>query len=144
MVSEKLQGVLFGRFLKVSQEERTIKSKNEGEEDSKYYVVYLSDGVKTFDVTCGVNNVVLTLPPFQWADFGFDIQDRKVKVVSAVLYPMDKLKALEAMEAEKEKNAKKTAEAEAKANAEAEAAVNAAAEAKAEALDAKTKQQSKK
>lgn len=118
-----LQGVLFGRFFKVSQEERTIKSNREGDEDSKYYVVYLSDGVKTFDVTCGVNNVVLALPPVQWADFGFDIQDRKVKVVSAVLLSDKK----ESRKAEESRKA-----AETKANAEAEAAADAGTETKAE------------
>lgn len=82
---EENKGVLFGRFVKVSQEERIIKARKEGEPDSKYFVVFLSDGVKTFDVTCGEKNVILTLPPMQWADFGFDVQDHKVKVVSASL-----------------------------------------------------------
>lgn len=88
-MEEKKNGVLFGRFVKVSQEERTIKARKEGEQDSKYFVVFLSDGVKTFDITCGENNVVLTLPPMQWADFGFDVQDHKVKAVSATLVSQD-------------------------------------------------------
>ena len=38
--------------MKTSQEERIIKGHN-GEPDSKYYVVCLSNGQKSFEVTCG-------------------------------------------------------------------------------------------
>lgn len=84
------RGVLFGKFVKVSQEERTIKARSEGEADSRYYVVYLTDGVKTFDVTCGEKNEILGIPPMQWYTFGFDVENRKVKVVSVT--PVEKNK----------------------------------------------------
>lgn len=76
------KGMLFGRFVKVSQEARTIQAKREGEKDSVYYIVYLTDGVKTFDITCGEKNDILIAPAMQWLDIGFDIESRKVKVVS--------------------------------------------------------------
>lgn len=75
-----MSSILTGRFVKCSQEEKIIKG-TEGNADSKYYVVYLSNGVKTFDVTAGEKNPIINIPCMEWFDMGFDVVDRKVKVV---------------------------------------------------------------
>ena len=46
--------------MKTSQEERIIKGHN-GEPDSKYYVVCLSNGQKSFEVTCGEKNPLVSI-----------------------------------------------------------------------------------
>ncbi len=70
-------------LVKTSQEERIIKGKN-GEADSKYYVVGLSNGCKSFDVTCGEKNNLVTIGVFQKCKVYFDIVDKKLKAVDAV------------------------------------------------------------
>ena len=70
-------------LMKVSQEERTIQGKN-GESDSKYYVVGLSNGFKSFDVTCGEKNNLVTIGVFKACKVYFDIVDKKLKAVDAV------------------------------------------------------------
>lgn len=70
-------------LMKVSQEERIIEGKN-GEPDSKYYVVGLSNGTKSFDVTCGEKNGLCGVPVFGKCRVSFDIIDKKVKVVDAL------------------------------------------------------------
>ncbi|MFR4421696.1 MAG: hypothetical protein ACLT3X_09465, partial [Coprococcus sp.] len=67
-------------LVKTSQEERIIKGKN-GEADSKYYVVGLSNGIKSFDVTCGEKNNLVTIGVFQKCKVYFDIVDKKLKAV---------------------------------------------------------------
>ncbi len=70
-------------LVKTSQEERVIKGKN-GEPDSKYYVIGLSNGQKSFDVTCGVNNNLVNIVVFGKCKVYFDIVDKKLKAVDAV------------------------------------------------------------
>ena len=70
-------------LFKTSQEERIIKGKN-GEADSKYYVVGLSNGFKSFDVTCGEKNNLVTIGVFKACKVYFDIVDKKLKAVDAV------------------------------------------------------------
>lgn len=70
-------------LVKVSQEERTIQGEN-GEPDSKYYVVALSNGTKSFEVTCGEKNGLVKVPVFAKCRVSFDIIDKKVKVVDAL------------------------------------------------------------
>lgn len=70
-------------LMKVSQEERIIQGKN-GEPDSKYYVVSLSNGTKSFEVTCGEKNGLCKVPVFAKCRVSFDIVDKKVKVVDAL------------------------------------------------------------
>ena len=69
-------------LIKVSQEERVIINK-EGKEDGKYYVVGLSNGQKSFEVTCGEKNNLLKVPVFSGARVYFDIVDKKLKAVDA-------------------------------------------------------------
>ena len=60
-------------LFKTSQEERIIKGKN-GEADSKYYVVGLSNGIKSFDVTCGEKNNLVTIgitPAYPETGYGY-------------------------------------------------------------------------
>ena len=49
--------------MKASQEERIIRGRN-GEPDSKYYVVTLSTGEKSFEVTCGDSNPLSKIETF--------------------------------------------------------------------------------
>ena len=70
-------------LVKTSQEECVIKGKN-GEPDSKYYVVGLSNGQKSFDVTCGERNNLVNIQVFSKCKVYFDIVDRRVKVIDAV------------------------------------------------------------
>lgn len=70
-------------LMKVSQEERAIQGKN-GEPDSKYYVVSLSNGIKSFEVTCGEKNSLCKVPVFAKCRVSFDIVDKKVKVIDAL------------------------------------------------------------
>lgn len=70
-------------LVKTSQEECLIKGKN-GEPDSKYYVVGLSNGQKSFDVTCGERNNLVNIEVFGKCKVYFDIVDRRVKVIDAV------------------------------------------------------------
>ena len=70
-------------LVKVSQDERTIEGKN-GEPNSKYYVVALSNGTKSFEVTCGEKNTLCKVPVFAKCKVSFDIVDKKVKVVDAL------------------------------------------------------------
>ena len=69
-------------LMKVSQEERTITNKN-GDVDGKYYVVGLSNGNKSFEVTCGEKNNLVKVPVFSKARVYFDILDKKLKAVDA-------------------------------------------------------------
>lgn len=70
-------------LMKVSQEERAIQGKN-GEPDSKYYVVSLSNGIKSFEVTCGEKNSLCKVPVFAKCRVSFDIVDKKIKVIDAL------------------------------------------------------------
>ncbi len=68
--------------MKVSQEERVITNKN-GDVDGKYYVIGLSNGAKSFEVTCGERNNLVKVPVFSKARVYFDIVDKKLKAVDA-------------------------------------------------------------
>ena len=68
--------------MKVSQEERVITNKN-GDVDGKYYVIGLSNGAKSFEVTCGEKNNLVKVPVFSKARVYFDIVDKKLKAVDA-------------------------------------------------------------
>lgn len=72
-------------LMKVSQEEKIISGKN-GEPDSKYYVVGLSNGLKSFDVTCGEKNNLVSIGVFQKCKVYFDIVDKKLKAVDAAAF----------------------------------------------------------
>lgn len=75
--------VLFqGKFCKVSQEEKIILNKD-GKEDGRYLVVSLSNGEKTFEVTCGTNSDLAKIPVFNNCNVNFDVIDKKLKVVGA-------------------------------------------------------------
>lgn len=69
--------------MKTSQEERIIKGHN-GEPDSKYYVVCLSNGQKTFEVTCGEKNPLVSIDVFSRCKVSFDIVDKKIKPIDAL------------------------------------------------------------
>lgn len=69
--------------MKTSQEERIIKGHN-GEPDSKYYVVCLSNGHKSFEVTCGEKNPLVSIDVFSTCKVSFDIVDKKIKPVDAL------------------------------------------------------------
>lgn len=69
--------------MKASQEERIIKGRN-GEPDSKYYVVTLSTGEKSFEVTCGDSNPLSKIETFDRCKVCFDIVDKKLKAVDAL------------------------------------------------------------
>lgn len=68
--------------MKVSQEERVITNKS-GDVDGKYYVIGLSNGAKSFEVTCGEKNNLVKVPVFSKARVYFDIVDKKLKAVDA-------------------------------------------------------------
>lgn len=69
--------------MKTSQEERIIKGHN-GEPDAKYYVVSLSNGHKTFEVTCGEKNPLVAIDVFSRCKVSFDIVDKKIKPIDAL------------------------------------------------------------
>lgn len=71
------------KVVKTSQEERIIKGHN-GEPDSKYYVVSLSNGQKSFEVTCGEKNPLVSIDVFSPCKVSFDIVDKKIKPVDAL------------------------------------------------------------
>lgn len=71
------------KVVKASQEERIIKGHN-GEPDSKYYVVCLSNGQKSFEVTCGEKNPLVSIDVFSPCKVSFDIVDKKIKPVDAL------------------------------------------------------------
>lgn len=71
------------KVVKTSQEERIIKGHN-GEPDSKYYVVCLSNGQKSFEVTCGEKNPLVSIDVFSPCKVSFDIVDKKIKPVDAL------------------------------------------------------------
>ena len=71
------------KVVKTSQEERIIKGHN-GEPDSKYYVVCLSNGQKSFEVTCGEKNPLVSIDVFSSCKVSFDIVDKKIKPVDAL------------------------------------------------------------
>lgn len=66
-----------------SKETKVIKGKNE-EPDSVYYVVTLSTGAKSFEVTCGEKNPLVGIEPFTRCKVAFDIVDKKLKAVDAL------------------------------------------------------------
>lgn len=74
------------KVVKTSQEERIIKGHN-GEPDSKYYVVCLSNGQKSFEVTCGEKNPLVSIDVFSPCKVSFDIVDKKIKPVDALPLP---------------------------------------------------------
>ena len=78
-----MAGLFDLELVKVSQEERIIEGEN-GKPDSKYYVVSLSNGIKSFEVTCGEKNTLCKVPVFAKCKVTFDIVDKKVKVVDAL------------------------------------------------------------
>ena len=69
-------------LMKIAQEEKVIVDK-EGNEQGKYYVIGLSNGSKSFEVTCGEKNNLLKVPVFSKARVHFDIVDKKLKAVDA-------------------------------------------------------------
>lgn len=76
--------------MKASQEERIIKG-HDGEPDSKYYVVCLSNGQKSFEVTCGEKNPLVSIDVFSPCKVSFDIVDKKIKPVNALLLSSSKV-----------------------------------------------------
>lgn len=68
--------------MKVAQEEKVIVDK-EGNEQGKYYIIGLSNGAKSFEVTCGERNNLLKVPVFSKVRVHFDIVDKKLKAVDA-------------------------------------------------------------
>ena len=76
--------------VKASQEERIIKG-HDGEPDSKYYVVCLSNGQKSFEVTCGEKNPLVSIDVFSPCKVSFDIVDKKIKPVNALLLSSSKV-----------------------------------------------------
>lgn len=79
------EALLRGKFYKVSQEEKIIKDKD-GKEDGRYYVIGLSNGRKTFEVTAGEKNSIVAIPVMRQIIVDFDIIDKKIKVLSSVEY----------------------------------------------------------
>ena len=69
-------------LMKVAQEEKVIVDK-EGNEQGKYYIIGLSNGAKSFEVTCGERNNLLKVPVFSKVRVHFDIVDKKLKAVDA-------------------------------------------------------------
>lgn len=69
-------------LMKVAQEEKIIVDK-EGNEQGKYYIIGLSNGAKSFEVTCGERNNLLKVPVFSKVRVHFDIVDKKLKAVDA-------------------------------------------------------------
>lgn len=69
-------------LMKVAQEEKVIVDK-EGNEHGKYYIIGLSNGAKSFEVTCGEKNNLLKVPVFSKVRVHFDIVDKKLKAVDA-------------------------------------------------------------
>lgn len=67
-------------LMKIAQEEKVIVDK-EGNEQGKYYVIGLSNGAKSFEVTCGEKNNLLKVPVFSKARVHFDIVDKKLKAI---------------------------------------------------------------
>lgn len=69
-------------LMKIAQEEKLIVDK-EGNEQGKYYVIGLSNGAKSFEVTCGEKNNLLKVPVFSKVRVHFDIVDKKLKAIDA-------------------------------------------------------------
>ena len=59
-------------LMKIAQEEKVIVDK-EGNERGKYYVIGLSNGAKSFEVTCGEKNNLLKVPVFSKVRVHFDM-----------------------------------------------------------------------
>lgn len=69
-------------LMKIAQEEKVIVDKK-GNEQGKYYVIGLTNGAKSFDVTCGERNNLLKVPLFSKVRVHFDIVDKKLKAIDA-------------------------------------------------------------
>lgn len=69
-------------LMKIAQAEKVIVDK-EGNEQGKYYVIGLTNGAKSFEVTCGERNNLLKVPVFSKVRVHFDIVDKKLKVIDA-------------------------------------------------------------
>lgn len=69
-------------LFKVAQEEKVITNKD-GKEEGKYYVIALSNGQKSFEVTCGERNNLVKIDPLEKCRVAFDIVDKKLKAVDA-------------------------------------------------------------
>lgn len=70
-------------LFKVAQEEKIITNKD-GKEEGKYYVVSLSNGQKSFEVTCGEKNNLVKISTFEKCRVAFDIVDKRLKAVDAI------------------------------------------------------------
>lgn len=79
-------------LFKVAQEEKVITN-NDGKEEGKYYVIALSNGQKSFEVTCGEKNNLVKIDPFEKCRVAFDIVDKKLKAVDAVSISKSVVKA---------------------------------------------------
>jgi len=95
--------ILSGRFIKISQEEKIILNKD-GVEDGRYYIIGLSNGEKSFDVTCGSNNSILAVGMFTPCDVDFDVDARKLKVLDA--FPVKKEQPVQSSSSNKDKSFK--------------------------------------
>ena len=79
-------------LFKVAQEEKVITNKD-GKEEGKYYVIALSNGQKSFEITCGEKNNLVKIEPFEKCLVAFDIVDKKIKAVDAVRISKSDVKA---------------------------------------------------
>lgn len=70
-------------LIKVAQEEKVITNKD-GKEEGKYYVISLSNGQKSFEVTCGEKNYLVKIDLLDKCRVAFDIVDKKLKAVDAI------------------------------------------------------------
>lgn len=76
-----------GKFVKVSQVEQSLK--NEKDEDVIFYYVTLSNGEKTFEISCGASNPLVEIPLYTQCVVDFDTKpNRKLYLacVNAVPY----------------------------------------------------------
>lgn len=98
--------LLSGRFIKISQEEKVIVNKD-GVEEGKYYIIGLSNGEKSFDVTTGSNNSILAIGMFAPCDVDFDVDARKLKIIDAFPVKINKeQQAVQSPSDSKDKNFK--------------------------------------
>lgn len=85
MLNANVSYLFSGRFSKVAESKETITDKKTGDV-TNYYSVCLSNGVKTFNCTCGVNADVVRAELFKPYTMYIDVVEKngisKLKVVA--------------------------------------------------------------
>ncbi len=79
------KGLLSGTLRLVARSIEVIKGKN-GEADTRFLKLTLSNGIKSFDVTSGYNDTIMAVELFKEYNFSFNVDNSngrtKLRVVS--------------------------------------------------------------